>query len=193
MYSIDGHNSKYLSIGVLICSFFLLFGCAERDFNDLKVKVGKVKQQPSPPPKELPPYVPDIPYLYTAVKYRSPFQDFAKRSRKGEVDVNNVTESKISDCRRPDAHRLPEALENFPLDSLKMVGTLEQGYKRWGLVLDPDQVIYQVEVNNYLGLNHGKVISITETEIELVEMVEDGQGCYVERSATLAAEELVNG
>jgi len=182
------HDKVLLTVCSAILLVMLISGCADRDFNDLKVEVGREKRKPVPPPKSLPPYAADIPYLYTPVNLRSPFQSITEKNKR-QGNQNDTQKTQVKEqCTRPDSHRLQEALEEFPLDSLKMVGILEQGYKRWGLVLDPEKVVYQIEVNNYMGQNHGKVISVTESEIELVELVDDGRGCYVERSAILAAE-----
>ncbi len=179
---------KVLARGMLGIATIWLTGCAERSYNDLTAEVERIKKLPSPPPQELPPFKPDIPHLYTVMNMRDPFQDLDRMQGTEKGNVENTAKEDASLCMRPDAHRNKEALENFPLDALTMVGILEQGKRRWGLVLDPDQVIYQVEVNNYIGQNHGKIINITETAIELVEMVDDGRGCYVERASTLASE-----
>ena len=86
---------------------------------------------------------------------------------------------------RPDQHP-KEPLEQFPLDSLKMVGTIGIGGTMEGLVKDTDGVVHRVHVRNYLGQNNGKVTAIAEDHIDLVELVPNGSGGWMERQATVA-------
>jgi type IV pilus assembly protein PilP len=87
---------------------------------------------------------------------------------------------------RPDPNRRREELEQFPLDTLRMVGILEQNNEIWGLVQSKEKTIYRVQPDNYMGQNHGKINRITEDQIELTELIPDGIGGYIERRATLA-------
>jgi type IV pilus assembly protein PilP len=81
--------------------------------------------------------------------------------------------------------RTPEPLEAYPLDGLKMVGTLERNKVTYGLIQAPGRDIYQVSVGNHMGQDHGKIISITETEIQLRELVQDGTGDWTDRLSSL--------
>ena len=76
-------------------------------------------------------------------------------------------------------------MENFPLDTLRMVGLLEQNKQVWGLVKDPQNLVHRVQTGNYAGQNDGQIVSVTETTIELIEIIPDGLGGYIERSASL--------
>ena len=87
---------------------------------------------------------------------------------------------------RPDQNRPREPLESFPLDGLKMSGTLGSANRMEGLVRDPDGVVHRVHVGNYLGQNYGRVLAINEDRIELVELVPNGAGGWMERQATIA-------
>lgn len=87
---------------------------------------------------------------------------------------------------RPDSDRRRLPLEQFPLDTLDMVGTLGQGSSAVGLVMGPDKVTYKVNRGDYLGENDGRVTGISEGRIELVELVSDGAGGWLERPASLA-------
>lgn len=86
----------------------------------------------------------------------------------------------------PDQNRPREPLESFPLDGLKMSGTLGLAKKIEGLVRDPDGVVHRVHVGNYLGQNYGRVTAIEEDRIDLVELVPNGAGSWMERQATIA-------
>lgn len=88
----------------------------------------------------------------------------------------------------PDLNRQREPLEAFPLESLAMVGVLEQGGIKHALIL-ADRSLYQIKAGNYMGQNHGIVTQIDETEMKLVELVEDLNGDWVERTSTLLLQE----
>ena len=70
-----------------------------------------------------------------------------------------------------------------------MVGTLERDGSSWALVRMSDSTIHRVKPGNFAGENHGKIVNITESEIELTEIVEDGLGGWMERQAALALSE----
>jgi type IV pilus assembly protein PilP len=86
----------------------------------------------------------------------------------------------------PDPLRRKEELERFSLDSLRMVGTLEQSDTRWGLVLAPDGILHRVQVGNYLGRNNGQITRIAPERIQLTEIVSDGPGVWRERESSIA-------
>jgi len=86
----------------------------------------------------------------------------------------------------PDQDRAREPLEAFPLDGLKMSGTLGLAKSIEGLVRDPDGVVHRVHMGNYLGQNYGRITGITEDHIDLVELVPNGSGGWMERQATIA-------
>ena len=87
---------------------------------------------------------------------------------------------------QPETNRPKQPLEVFPLDTLAMVGIMEQLDNRWGLIKDPQNVVHRVKVGNYMGQNEGRIIEITETDIRLVEIIPDGIGGYIERDASIA-------
>jgi type IV pilus assembly protein PilP len=101
--------------------------------------------------------------------------------------VETVVESGLS----PDFNRRKEELELYPLDSLRMVGTLEQEGVTWGLVQTKDGTIHRVASGNYMGQNHGRVVHIAEDQIKLVELVKIGSN-YQEQEAALALGEIGN-
>ena len=88
----------------------------------------------------------------------------------------------------PDLTRRREALEGYPLDTISMVGMLQQGRLRFGL-LRADNVVYQVKLGNYVGQNFGIVTRIDENEVTLKEVVQDAAGEWVERTSTLQLQE----
>ncbi len=85
----------------------------------------------------------------------------------------------------PDPDRPAEFLESFPLDTLRMVGTLDINETVYGLVQTSDGLIHRVVPGNYMGQNDGRITEITESEIVLVEIISDGIGGYIERDAAI--------
>ena len=149
-------------------------GCG-RGTDDLVAWVAEVKARPAPPLDALPPLRTFPPYEYTADTLRDPFS----------APVGN----RDSAGPRPDPNRRKEALEAFPLDALRMVGTIGTGANTIALVLAPDKVTYRVRVNNYLGQSDGRVASVGPERIEIVELVTDGAGGWLERQASLALDD----
>jgi type IV pilus assembly protein PilP len=161
-----------LALGVAACS---------RDMSDLHAFVQKAKQGPKTPPPPLPEIKPHETFKYTDSNLRDPFAPIAfnQPAKSGKQAASGP---------RPDKNRPKEALEAFPLDSLRMVGTLEQGDTTWALIATKDGTIHRVTVGNYMGQNDGKIIRITENKVELMEIVPDGlgDGNYIERPASVA-------
>ena len=90
---------------------------------------------------------------------------------------------------RPDSRRNREYLEQFSLDTLKMVGTLNLNGSSYGLVQTKDGRVHRVVVGEHLGTNDGKILTISPSKIALVEIIPDGLGGYIERPAALALNE----
>jgi type IV pilus assembly protein PilP len=87
---------------------------------------------------------------------------------------------------RPDANRAKQPLEMFALDSLKMVGTVGAGGTLEVLIKDPGGVIHRVHSGEYMGQNYGHITSIGDDHIDLVELVSNGNGGWMERPASIA-------
>ena len=155
----------------------LLAGCAKNDLSDLQAYVEEVKARPpsgiSPPPEP----VEVETYLYVAGDRRDPFTPDINESEEEQT----VVDSGI----RPDVNRRKEELEFFPLDSLRMVGTLEKDGRTWALVKTKEGTIHRVTVGNHMGRNYGRITEITEDRIKLVELVKIGSG-YQEQEAELS-------
>ena len=84
----------------------------------------------------------------------------------------------------PDLNRRKEPLEAFPLEQLKMVGTLSQGKDTYAIVR-ADKTLYRVKKGNYMGQNFGLITDVTEGEIKLKEIVQDSAGDWAERQSVL--------
>lgn len=142
---------------------------------DLEKWVAEVKAKPAPPLEPLPVMQQFETFEYAAQNLRDPFSEAFSGQEGGGL--------------RPDPGRRKQTLEQFPLDSLDMVGTLGRGAGVIALVMAPDKVTYRVRPGAYLGQSDGRVTAVREDRIELVELVPDGAGGWLERPATIALED----
>jgi type IV pilus assembly protein PilP len=160
-----------------------LTACAPDPTSDLIEYTERVKSSQKPNIEPLPEFEPFESFEYSAADLRDPFT----------APVFSHTPAAVAQAGgsgiKPDFDRPPEPLEEYPLDSLRMVGTLEQHEDAWALVLDTDDTIHRVQTGNYIGQNHGKIIRISEFEVELTEIIPDGLGGWMERTASIAISE----
>jgi type IV pilus assembly protein PilP len=159
-----------------------LVACVNDDMRDLRGFVDEVKARPAGRIPPLPEIKQIETFAYTASDQRNPFLPEEGVQEESAQDLPD-------DGVRPDLLRRKEELEAFPLDSIRMVGTLEQQSTVWGLLQSKDGTIYRVRPGNYVGQNHGQITNIQEDRIELTEIVPDGRGRYMERQASLALSE----
>ena len=143
---------------------------------NLETWVAEVKARPAPPLDPLPVMQQFETFEYAAQGLRDPFS-------------NAFTDRSNGSGPRPDSDRRKQTLEQFPLDSLDMVGTLGDGGSIVALVMAPDKVTYRVRPGAYMGQSDGRVTDVLEDRIELVELVPDGAGGWLERPATVALED----
>ena len=159
-----------LSFGACV----MVVGCGGESHQDLRAWMadqGKGARGRVDPLPEIKPYEP---FAYNAFDLPDPF-----KPRK--IEPSKGGGSKLA----PDLARRREPLESYPLESLNMVGTLTKDKKTYALVRTPDKDIYQVSQGNYLGQNFGVILGITDSEIRLKELVQDGGGDWTERTGTL--------
>jgi type IV pilus assembly protein PilP len=165
----------------LLAAPLFLAACSGEQHGDLRAYVDKVKAREGKPIKPLPEVKPYETFVYIDEDRRDPFSQYIE-----EVRGTGDGDSGI----RPDMVRKREALEDFPLDSLKYVGTLEKKGIVWALVSAPDDTVYRVQVGNHMGANYGEILEITETEIKLKEIIPNGAtGGWVDRIASLSLSE----
>ena len=168
---------------LLAMASFVLTGCSSDPTTDLTEYTEQVKNQQRSEIEPLPEFKPYESFTYAATDLRDPFTvpTFSHQ----QAMVIKPTGNGI----KPDFERPAEPLEEFPLDSLRMVGTLEQQSNNWALINDTDGTIHRVQPGNYAGQNHGKITQITDFEVELTEIVPDGIGGWIERQASIAISE----
>ena len=162
---------KLITAGSIIAATLGLAGCGD-SLDGLRGEIEKAKERPGGRIQPLPEVRPYVSHEYQMADRRSPFlQSLAGENPSGP---------------RPDVQRPREYLEQFPLDTLKMVGTLRLGGGNYGLIQTKDGLIHRVLPGNHLGQNDGLVKAVNDARITLVEIVPDGLGGYLERPAALA-------
>jgi type IV pilus assembly protein PilP len=153
----------------------LLAGCgpsSHKDLQDWMAEQGKGVRGHLDPIPQIKPYEP---FAYNDFDLPDPF-----KPRKIEP-LKSDNASKLA----PDLNRRREPLEAYSLESLSMVGTLEKGRTLYALIKTPERDIYQVRQGNHMGQDFGVIVAISDTDIKLKELVQDGAGDWSERSSTL--------
>ena len=173
MHKHPNRNRLRISCMALACAGYVaLTACSSAD-DELARFVEDTKKEPGGRVDPLPEIKPYETFVYAASDLRSPFLPSSPGSGAGLAGV------------RPDQKRNREFLEQYSLDTLKMVGTLHQGGRIYGLVQTKDGLIHRVALGNYVGQNDGKVSAVTDAKIAVVEIVPDGLGGYMERQAAI--------
>lgn len=145
-------------------------GCSSND--DLDEYINEVKARPGGRIEPLPQIKPYEVFAYEAQGLRSPFMPDSPKGRAAAGP-------------RPEANRPKEYLEQFPLDTLKMVGTLQKNNVRYALLQTQDGLVHRVVPGNYVGQNDGRVTNVTDGEVQVEELVPDGIGGFYKRSAAI--------
>jgi type IV pilus assembly protein PilP len=151
-------------------------GCAD-DTDELRAKVAEIKARPGGRIEPLPEVKPYETFAYAALDQRSPFEAGVPAS------------ANAPNALRPDANRPREFLEQFSLDTLRMVGTLRLDGRTYGLVQTQDGLVHRVLPGNHVGQSDGRITTIEESKISLTEIVPDGMGGFIQRPAALALSE----
>ncbi len=164
----------------VMASFGLLAACGGNEFADLQRFMDETRARPAGKIEPLPRFEPYEAFTYSASSLRSPFQppikiDLSQR-QKGSQDI------------KPDENRVKQVLEGFNIESFEMVGTLSNSAGMQALIQGAGSV-HRVGVGDYLGRNHGRVTGIEENRVDVVEIVPDGEGGWLERPRTLSLAE----
>jgi type IV pilus assembly protein PilP len=166
-----GASARTLS-GLLLAAV-MVTGCGGGQ-SDLEEYIDKVKARPGGRIEPLPQVKPYETFAYEADSLRSPFAPARPVGRAGAAGP------------RPEATRPKEYLEQFPIDTLAMAGTISQSNSTYGLVQTQDGLLHKVRPGNYIGQYDGRVVAVTPAEIQIEELVPDGIGGFYKRSAAIA-------
>jgi type IV pilus assembly protein PilP len=153
-----------------------LTACSSAD-DELTRFIEDTRKEPGGRVEPIPEVKPYETFVYAAADMRSPFIPGGSGAGSGMAGL------------RPDSKRNREFLEQFSLDTLKMVGTLKLGGRMYGLVQTKDGLVHRVSDGNFMGQADGKITDITPAKITLTEIVPDGLGGYMERPAALGLNE----
>jgi type IV pilus assembly protein PilP len=171
------HHSSLprLAFALLICA---ISACSDTsDMAELQRHIVEVTLRPGGEIEPTPTFLPYEAFTYNAAAMRSPFDiPIAVRMREAGQGEYLV---------RPNENRVRETLEEFALTELVMVGMLSRDNAYIGLVRDQNWLVHRVLTGAYLGRNHGRVIAVSPTQIDLVEIVPSGDGGWVERPRKL--------
>jgi type IV pilus assembly protein PilP len=165
-------KKSWLLVGALCVLVSGLSACSSKD-DELETFIKKTRAEPGGRVEPLPELKPYESYAYESADLRSPF-------------MPGGSGASSAGALRPDVRRNREFLEQFSLDTLRMVGTLRLADRTYGLVKTKDGLVHRVLPGNYMGQADGRVTEITPSKISVVEIVPDGLGGYMERPAALA-------
>ena len=172
----DRKNLLLCATTIACVALMSLTACSSAD-DELARFIEDTKKEPGGRVEPLPEVKPYETFIYAATTMRSPFMPGGAGGGPGSPGV------------RPDSKRNREFLEQFSLDTLKMVGTLRLGHGMFGLVQTKDGLVHRVSVGEHMGQAEGKITDITPSKITLIEIVPDSLGGYMERPAALALNE----
>lgn len=171
--------NKYL-FTVPLLAMICLSGCGQTSQQDLINFMEETKRRPKGQIEPLPTFSPYKSFTYSAMTLRSPFEKPTPVDDSAAKGGRTVV---------PDLTREKEFLERFNVTALKMVGTIQKAGKLWALIDNGERDVVPVTVGNYLGLNHGKIITTSSSQIEVMEIVGDGSNGWVERPRIIKLEE----
>jgi type IV pilus assembly protein PilP len=171
-------NSRYRFGAGVTCALLAvlsagLTACSSAD-DELSRFIEDTRKEPGGRVEPIPEVKPYQTFVYAAAQMRSPFLPGGSGGASGMAGL------------RPDSKRNREFLEQFSLDTLRMVGTLRLSDRTYGLVKTKDGLVHRVLPGNYMGQADGRVTEISASKISVVEIVPDGLGGYIERPAALA-------
>ena len=159
--------------GMILAIALMLAACGGSAFPDLDKYMADVKARPAGHIQPIPAFTAYKAFAYSAAGLRNPFQP--------PVEVKEITRLQRLVRVKPDFNRPKEYLEQFSIDSLTMVGTVQMEGTLWGLIQDGEGSVHRVKVGNYMGKNHGRIVELTENYVSVIEIVANGPDEWVER------------
>lgn len=165
---------------LIIACALLLASCGGEQYGDLKEELNRLTKDMRGKVAPLPVVKPYEPVPYLAADMADPF---------GPGKIELVTKSSVGASKlQPNHNRPKEPLESFPLETIRMVGVLQQGKETFGLVR-ADRNLYRVKSGNYIGQNFGLITVVSENDIKVRELIQDAGGDWTERVSTLQLQE----
>ncbi|MEA1049348.1 pilus assembly protein PilP [Lamprobacter modestohalophilus] len=174
----DGYRRVFCRHMLATFTLLLISACADPGLPELEAYAERVRARPAGPLEPVPEVALVVPFPYLPRERRDPFMM--------DEQAADVAQRRNPSGISPDPLRRKEPLEGYSLDSLRMVGTLEQDQTRWALIMAPDGMLHRVRTGNYLGRNDGKIIRVDPTELLLTEIIEKAPGEWDQRQASMA-------
>jgi type IV pilus assembly protein PilP len=166
---------------VALPAIALMLGACSSELDELKAFVKESEKGLPRKIDPLPAVKPFEPFAYEGFDLPDPFKPRKLASKEGG-----------GGGLAPDLNRRKEPLEAYPLEQLKMVGTLSQGPDTFAIVR-AEKTLYRVRKGNYMGQNFGLITDVTDGEIKLKEIVQDSAGDWAERQSVLPLLEEAGG
>lgn len=167
-------KTAFLILGLSV----LLVACGgDSAYRDIDLFMDETRARPVGQIPPIPPFKAYKAFNYSASGLRSPFVK--------PVEAKQIARLSGAATVKPDFNRKQEFLEQFSLDSMRMVGSLEIDSVRWALIRDSENSVHRVRTGNYLGRNHGRIVESNENHIVIIEIVSDGAEGWIERPRTL--------
>ncbi|UTW45177.1 pilus assembly protein PilP [bacterium SCSIO 12696] len=173
---------KVHKCSLLLAALSLAACSSDSSHQDLRQYMAEQKQQTGGQIDPLPTAQPYKTAKYDAFLLRSPFEE-------PEVIIPGfVRNTSGKKTVKPDENRVREYLEDFSFSALSMMGSMTQQGQIWSLLDDGTGTIHRVTVGNYIGKNHGRITSISKGKLQVIEIVSDGKGGWLEKPRTLSLE-----
>ncbi|EUB84285.1 MULTISPECIES: pilus assembly protein PilP [unclassified Pseudomonas] len=169
---------RYFALSVLLLGLGGCFG--GDDFSDLDAYMNEVRLRPAGKIEPTPTFRSYPTFTYSAANLRSPF------SRQVRVDL--AGQQRGSRNVKPDPNRVKQYLEGFNIEQFEMVGTISNASGSFALLRGAGAV-HRLKVGDYLGRNDGRIVAISATQVDVVEIVPDGEGAWLERPRTIPLKE----
>ncbi|MGF6151586.1 pilus assembly protein PilP [Pseudomonas fluorescens] len=170
--------ARWFSLAVLLGG---LAGCGNgNDFSDLDAYMNEVRLHPPGKIEPVPTFRSYETFTYSAASLRSPFSPQVRVDLAGrKPGARNV---------KPDPNRVKQYLEGFNIEQFEMVGTISNASGAFALLRGAGGV-HRLKVGDYLGRNDGRIVAISDSQVDVVEIVPDGQGAWLERARTIPLKE----
>jgi type IV pilus assembly protein PilP len=169
---------RYIALSLLLLGLGGCFG--GDDFSDLDAYMNEVRLRPAGKIEPTPTFRSYPTFTYSAANLRSPF------SRQVRVDL--AGQQRGSRNVKPDPNRVKQYLEGFNIEQFEMVGTISNASGSFALLRGAGAV-HRLKVGDYLGRNDGRIVAISATQVDVVEIVPDGEGAWLERPRTIPLKE----
>lgn len=173
------------SLVSLFAAMVLIAACGSNSFPDLDTYMAEVKARPAGHIEPIPAFTAYKTFTYSVSGMRNPFQQ--------PVEVKDITRLQRLVKVKPDTSRPKEFLEQFSIDSLNMVGTVQMDGTLWALIQDTQGSVHRVKMGNYMGKNFGRIVELTENDVSVIEVVSNGPDEWVERPHKLPLKTVEGG